>query len=40
MSFYGQFVAINQQVTLQNQDPKTYGVVKPFLIDLEAYGIS
>lgn len=39
MSFYGQFVAINQQVTLQNQDPKKYGVFKPTLIDLEAYGM-
>jgi hypothetical protein len=34
------YVAINQQVTLQNQDPKMNGVGKSFLIDLEAYGIS
>ena len=40
MSFYGLYVAINQQVTLQNQDPKMYGVYKLSLIDLEAYGIS
>jgi N4-gp56 family major capsid protein len=40
MSFYGLYVAINQQVTLQNQDPICNkiqnGVVKSFLIDLEA----
>jgi N4-gp56 family major capsid protein len=35
MSFYGQYIAINQQVTLQNQDPKMYGVYKFSLIDLE-----
>lgn len=42
MSFYGTYVQINEQVTLQNQDPrqKKYGVVKLSLIDLEAYGIS
>lgn len=40
MSFYGTYVQINEQVTLQNQDPKNYGVVKLSLIDLEAYGIS
>lgn len=34
------YVAINQQVTLQNQDPKRYGVYKSSLIDLEAYGVS
>lgn len=34
------YVAINQQVSLQNQDPKKYGVYKSFLIDLEAYGKS
>ena len=31
------YVAINQQVTLQNQDPKMDGVYKSSLIDLEAY---
>ena len=37
MSFYGQFIAVNQQVTLQNQDPEhVYGVSKFSLIDLEA----
>jgi len=39
MSFYGTFVQINDQVTLQSQDPKQYGVYKSSLIDLEAYGI-
>lgn len=29
------YVAINQQVTLQNQDPKRYGVVKSHLIVLK-----
>jgi hypothetical protein len=28
-------VAINQQVTLQNQDPKMYGVFKSSLMDLK-----
>lgn len=36
MGFYGQFIAINQRVILQNQDPKKNGVYKSFLIDLEA----
>lgn len=40
MSFYGTYVILNEQVTLQDQDPKMYGVYKPLLIDLEAYGIS
>jgi len=40
ISFYGTFVTISEQVTLQNQDPKKYGVVKLSLIDLEAYGIN
>jgi len=39
MSFYGLYVAINQQVTLQNQDPICnkiqHGVFKFSLIDLE-----
>ena len=35
MSFYGTYVLLNEQVTLQNQDPKVYGVSKPILIDLE-----
>jgi len=36
MSFYGTYLILNEQVTLQSQDPKMYGVVKSFLIDLEA----
>jgi|SRR5665213_254061 len=40
LSFYGTYVLINEQVTLQNQDPKMYGVSKFSLIDLEAYGVS
>jgi N4-gp56 family major capsid protein len=40
MDFYGTYVLLNEQVTLQNQDPKMYGVSKSFLIDLEAYGES
>lgn len=40
VSFYGTYVILNEQVTLQSQDPKKYGVYKPSLIDLEAYGIS
>jgi N4-gp56 family major capsid protein len=40
ISFYGQYIQLNEQVSLQNQDPKMYGVVKFSLIDLEAYGIS
>lgn len=40
LSFYGTYVTINEQVTLQNQDPRQieikYGVYKPTLIDLEA----
>lgn len=36
ISFYGTYVTLNEQVTLQNQDPKQYGVFKSFLIDLEA----
>jgi N4-gp56 family major capsid protein len=35
IGFYGTYVVLNQQVTLQNQDPKKYGVVKSSLIDLE-----
>ena len=40
MDFYGQYIILNEQVTLQNQDPKMDGVSKSFLIDLEAYGES
>lgn len=40
IQFYGTWLEINEQVTLQNQDPKMNGVYKPSLIDLEAYGIS
>ena len=36
IDFYGQFIQLNEQVTLQNQDPKMYGVSKLSLIDLEA----
>lgn len=36
ISFYGTYVQINEQVTLQNQDPKMNGVYKLSLIDLEA----
>jgi N4-gp56 family major capsid protein len=35
ISFYGTYVQLNEQVTLQNQDPKKYGVYKSSLIDLE-----
>ena len=36
ISFYGTYVTLNEQVTLQNQDPKQkYGVFKSSLIDLE-----
>ena len=40
MSFYGTYIQINEQVSLQNQDPKMDGVSKFSLIDLEAYGVS
>ena len=36
MSFYGTYLVINEQVTLQAQDPKMNGVYKFSLIDLEA----
>ena len=36
IKFYGSFVQINEQVTLQNQDPKKNGVYKLLLIALEA----
>lgn len=36
MQFYGTYVLLNEQVTLQNQDPKKYGVFKSTLIDMEA----
>ncbi len=36
ISFYGTYVQLNEQVTLQNQDPKRYGVFKSSLIDLKA----
>ena len=39
ISFYGTYLQINEQVTLQNQDPKMNGVYKSSLIDLEVYGI-
>lgn len=45
MDFYGTYIYLNEQVTLQNQDPslcvkansQKHGVPKPTLIDLEAY---
>ena len=40
VSFYGTYIILNEQVTLQSQDPRVYGVYKSSLIDLEAYGIS
>ena len=40
MSFYGTYIQLNEQVSLQNQDPKMDGVSKFSLIDLEAYGVS
>ncbi len=37
MDFYGSYIILNEQVTLQNQDPRQQnGVSKPTLIDLEA----
>lgn len=39
ISFYGSWIAVNEQPVLQNQDPKKYGISKLSLIDLEAYGI-
>lgn len=38
INFYGTYLQINEQVTLQNQDPRKSGVYKSFLIDLEVYG--
>lgn len=35
MDFYGTYILLNEQVTLQNQDPKKYGVSKLLVIDLE-----
>jgi len=40
LSYYGTFIDINEQVIINNQDPKRYGVSKSSLIDLEAYGVS
>lgn len=36
IGFYGSYVVLNEQVTLQSQDPKMNGVYKLLLIDLEA----
>jgi N4-gp56 family major capsid protein len=36
INFYGTYVQLNEQVTLQSQDPKKNGVYKSSLIDLEA----
>lgn len=38
MNFYGTYIILNEQVTLQSQDPRKYGVSKFSLIDSEAYG--
>lgn len=39
--FIKTYVTLNEQVTLQNQDPvKIKAGLKPSLIDLEAYGSS
>ena len=38
VSFYGTYLQINEQVTLQAQDPRKNGVSKSSMIDLEAYG--
>lgn len=35
MDFYGQYIQLNEQVTLQNQDPRENGVVKSPLMDLK-----
>ncbi len=35
LDWYGTYVTITDQVMFINQDPKVYGVVKSFLIDLE-----
>jgi len=40
IDFYGTYIRMNEQVTLQAQDPRMNGVSKFSLIDLEAYGIS
>jgi N4-gp56 family major capsid protein len=40
ISFYGTYIQLNEQVTLQNQDPKMNGVSKLSLIDLETYSNS
>lgn len=40
-AFIKTYVQLNEQVTLQNQDPvKNKAGLKPSLIDLEAYGES
>ncbi len=36
IQFYGQYIVLNEQVSLQSQDPKMNGVYKLSLIDLEA----
>jgi N4-gp56 family major capsid protein len=36
LSFYGTYILLNEQVTLQAQDPKMHGVIKSRVIDLEA----
>lgn len=37
---YGTYIKINEQVTLQSQDPKQHGVYKSALIDLETYRVA
>ncbi len=36
IQFYGSYILLNEQVVLQSQDPKMYGVYKSSLIDLKA----
>ena len=38
LSLYATYVVLNEQVVLQNNDPKKCGVFKFSLIDLESYG--
>lgn len=40
IDFYGTYVTITDQVMFVNQDPKIYGVIKPLVIDLEAYELA
>lgn len=40
IDWYGEWLEINEQVVLNNQESKQYGLYKSSLIDLEAYGQS